>query len=32
MKGTYKSHGMPERCPGECKKSRYLQYVYLFLS
>lgn len=32
MKGTYKSHGMPERCPDECKKSCYLQYVYLFLS
>lgn len=20
MKGTYKSHGMPKQCPGECKK------------
>lgn len=20
MKGTYKSYGMPERCPGESKK------------
>lgn len=20
MKGTYTSHGMPEQCPGECKK------------
>lgn len=29
MKGTYKSYGMSEQCPGECKKNHVICSMYI---